>query len=110
MTRKKHTCRHEYKLTEMINKPHLVFTEKEKDEVLKRFMREFFPFSPLQKAGFFTKEMKGDYKSQSKRVCDFFGYETVYEYRAQEIRVHLTETNREPNTPFITAIPSIYES
>lgn len=56
------------------------FTEKEKDEVLKRFMKEFFHFPTLCKAGFFTKEMKGDYKAQAERVCKFFGYETVYEY------------------------------
>ena len=60
--------------------------------VLKRFMIEFFPFAELRKAGFFTKEMKGDYYAQAKRVCDFFGYKSVFEYGAEEkeIRCHLS--------------------
>lgn len=58
----------------------LHFTEEEKDEVLERFMKEFFDFNGLCKAGFFTKEMKGDYNAQAERVCKFFGFKTVYEY------------------------------
>lgn len=77
--------------------------------VLKRFMQEFFPFTELRKAGLFTKEMKGDYKAQAKRICDYFGYETVYEYGSREIRCHISYTNKNYK-PFITVITSIYES
>lgn len=88
----------------------LHFTEKEKDEVLKNFMKENFDFKSLLKAGFFTKEMKNDYKAQAERICHFFGYKTVYEYGAKEIRCHITFAGeRPPNEPFVTVIPSLYE-
>jgi len=89
----------------------LELTQKEKDKVLERFMKEFFPYGPLQKAGFFTKEMRGDYKAQAARVCQWFGFKTVYEYRADELRCHLTYAdNAHPaNEGFVTVLPSIYE-
>lgn len=77
--------------------------------VLRRFMQEFFPFSDFKKIGFFTKEMKGDYEAQAKRVCDFFGYKTVYEYGAKEVSCHISYINPEPDQPFLTVIPSIYD-
>ena len=79
--------------------------------VLKRFMIEFFPFTELRKAGFFTKEMNGDYYAQAKRVCDFFGYKSVFEYGAKEIRCHLSYPGERPENDkeFITVIPSIYD-
>jgi len=77
--------------------------------VLKRFMMEFFPFTELKKAGFFTKEMKGDYYSQAKKVCFFFGYKSVFEYGAKEIRCHLSYKRPENDKEFITVIPSIYD-
>lgn len=97
------------------------------DNTLKRFMQEFFPYREFKKIGFFTKDMKGDYEAQAKRVCDFFGLKTVYEYRSKEIRCHLTYgshktglgTDRPLNIdkqgklkeePFITIIPGIYDS
>ena len=91
----------------------------EKDEVLKNFMKEFFSFGEFKKVGFFTKEMKGDYKAQSEKVCNYFGYKTVYEYGAKEIRVHLSsnkyydgvnEDGELVEKPFVTIIPSIYNS
>lgn len=94
-------------------------TDKMKDKVLERFMKEFFPFNQFKKIGFFTKEMKGNYQAQAKRVCDFFGYETVYEYGAKEIRCHLSYPEGQrplvinsygelQEGPFITVIESIY--
>lgn len=83
----------------------------EKDGVLERFMKEFFPFNELRKAGFFTKEMKGDYKAQAERVCYFFGYETVYEYGSKEVRCHISyaDGKRPKDEPFVAVIPSIYD-
>jgi len=80
-------------------------------EVLKRFMIEFFPFPELRKAGFFTKEMKRDYYSQAKRVCHYFGYKSVFEYGAEEIKCHLSYTGERPeeNKEFITITPNIYD-
>jgi hypothetical protein len=81
------------------------------DGVLKRFMQEFFPFGPLRKAGFFTKEMRGDYKAQAEHVCRYFGYKTVYEYGATEISCHISyaEGHRPEGEGFVTVFPSIYE-
>ena len=89
-----------------------------KDMVLKNFMEEFFPLEELFEVGFFTKEMKGDYKAMAKRVCKFFGYKTVYEYRAKEMRCHITYDETRPmhidkngelkEEPFITIIPSVW--
>lgn len=76
------------------------------DGVLRRFMQEFFPYSEFRKAGIFTKEMKGDYEAQAKRICEFLGYDSIYEYGSQEIRCHISDGCR---TPFITKIPSIYD-
>jgi hypothetical protein len=84
---------------------------KTQDPLLKSFMQEFFPFSECLKIKFFTKEMRGDYEAQAKRVCWFFGYKTVYEHGAKEIRGHLSFDTVEArgNEPFVTVIPSIYD-
>ena len=80
-------------------------------ELLKRFIKEFFHFPSLLKAGFFTKEMKNDYYAQAERICHFFGYESVFEYGAEEITCHITyaEGKRPKDEGFITVIPSIYD-
>jgi hypothetical protein len=86
----------------------ITFTEKEKDEVLKRFMLEFFDFYTLKKAGFWPKGVtKRDYKAQAERVCQFFGYKTVFEYGSKEARCHLTDGKT--NRPFVTVVESIYK-
>ncbi|OIN55845.1 hypothetical protein [Arsenicibacter rosenii] len=85
-------------------------TEKEKAAVLKRFMREHFPFTPLRKAGLFTPEMRGDYKAQAERICSRLGLKTVFEYGAEPIACHISYAGKRPeNEPFTTIIPSIYE-
>lgn len=89
----------------------LHFTDKEKDEVLKNFMKEFFPYTELRKAGFFTKEMKGDYKAQAERVCHFFGYKTVFEYGSKTtdgIHLSYADNKRFIHEPFAFNIQSIY--
>lgn len=81
----------------------------EDKEVLKRFMKEFFPYTEFKKFGLFTKEMRGDYQAQADRICEWFGIETVYEYGAREIRCHITHVDPDPSEPFVTVIPSIYD-
>ena len=82
----------------------------DKATTLKNFMEEFFDFDSLAKVGFFKKEWKTDYEKQAERVCKFFGFETVYEYGAKEIRCHISEVNPSEDKPFVTVIPNIYES
>lgn len=86
--------------------------EHDKDAVLRRFMREFFPFAPLRKAGFFTKEMRYDYKAQAERVCKFFGYKTVFEHGAKTTEgFHLSYKDgaRPVDEPFAITLKGIYE-
>lgn len=86
------------------------YTEDEKKEILKRFMQEFFsPFQGYVEIGFFTQEMKDDYEAQAAKVCQYFGYDSVYEYGAETIVCHISYANRKPNKPFVTEIKSIYE-
>ena len=77
--------------------------------LLEKFIVEFFPINDLHKVGFFTPEMKGDFKAYEKRICEYFGLKTIYEYGAREIRCHISETEPNENTEFITTIPNIYE-
>lgn len=83
----------------------------EEEQVLERFMKEFFPFTEFKKIGVFKPEMKNDYKAQAGRICQLFGYKTVYEYGAQEIHCHLSYVKgaRPEGEGFVTTIPSIYE-
>ena len=91
----------------------------EKKELTKKFMIEMFPIKELFKIGFFKKEIKGDYEAMAKRVCEFFGYESVFEYGSKNIRCHITYAGDRPKyvnpqgelieEPFITEIKSIYE-
>lgn len=62
----------------------------DKDQLLEKFMKEFFPFKEFKDIGFFTKEMEWDYQAQSEKVCKFFGYKTVYEYGAKEVQCHIS--------------------
>jgi len=86
----------------------------ESDKLLEKFVKDHIPFTALKKAGFFTTEKKRDYKGIAKRVCDFFGYESIYEYSAIEIRAQLSfprtlEVNEKGELitqPFITVFPS----
>jgi hypothetical protein len=80
-------------------------------ELLKRFMKEFFPFGHFRKIGIFTKEMRGNYYAQSVRICKLCGLSTIYEYGSKEFRGHLTyvDGKRPEGEPFVTVIPSIYE-
>ena len=61
--------------------------------VLENFMKEFFCFDSLLKAGFFTKEMRGNYEAQAERVRTFFGFETVYEYGAKKFKALVNHTD-----------------
>ena len=87
--------------------------------VLQNFMREFFPFNEFRDAGIFDSELKGDYKGQAKRICELFGYDTVFEYGAKEVACHISYSGSAPNLfvtpqgelierPFITIVENIY--
>lgn len=89
-------------------------------EVLKKFMLEMFDYAALKKAGFYKGIKEKDYKAQAERVCKHFGYETVFEYGAKEIRYHATYAAGERpkyvnpdgkliEEPFVSVIKNIYE-
>lgn len=92
--------------------------KKKEPDLLEKFMKEFFPYSIFRKEDFFTKEMKGDYEAQAKKVCDFFGFKSVYEYGSITCRCHITFAGDRPLVvtgngelepePFVIEIESIY--
>jgi len=94
---------------------------KERDRILKNFLDEFFDFYTLRKVGFFPKEMKkSDIHGQAKRICQWFGFKTVFEYGVDKIRCHISYADGHSpqhvdqngdlqQEPFITEIGGIYE-
>lgn len=94
--------------------------ESDNDRILREFMLENFCFDSMKEVGFYGKDIKRkDYKMQAERICQRFGYKTVFEYRAKEISGHLSFVGERPlyvnkngklkSEPFITVIKSIYE-
>ncbi|MDM8174819.1 hypothetical protein QT327_10700 [Olivibacter sp. 47] len=97
------------------------------DQLLKSFLDEHIPFYELRRAGFFPKEMKkSDIHGQAKRICEFFGYKTVYEYGAKvtyahisyasgisgldsDRPLHIDEEGKLKEAPFIEQFGGIYE-
>ncbi|QEL01124.1 hypothetical protein FKG96_09990 [Olivibacter sp. LS-1] len=97
------------------------------DQLLKRFLEEHIPFHELRKVGFFHKDMKkSDIHGQAKRICEFFGYKTVYEYGAKvtyahisyasgiygldsDRPLHIDEEGKLKEAPFIEQFGGIYE-
>lgn len=90
------------------------------EELLEKFMKEHFDLKSLEKAGFFTKDMRGNYQAYADRICKHFGYKTIYEYGSKEIRCHLTyvdghrplsisQKGKLEEEPFVTVIKNIYE-
>jgi len=68
-------------------------------KALKSFMKAHFDFSGLKQVGFFPKEMKHtDYEGQAKKICEYFGLESIYEYGKHEIRCHITYAENERKT------------
>jgi hypothetical protein len=95
--------------------------KKDKDRILRNFLDEFFDFYTLRKVGFFAKEMKkNDIDGQAKRICEWFGFKTVFEYGVDSIRCHISyadghrpqhvdENGELQQEPFITEIKGTYE-
>ncbi len=88
--------------------------------LLKKFMKEHFPYALFKQNKIFTKEMKNDFEAQANRICKFLGLKTIYEYGSVERRCHLSyaegarpvwvnEKGELKTEPFVTVIKSIYE-
>ncbi len=49
---------------------------------LKQFLEDNIAFAPLKKAGFFGKGIrKTDHEKIAARICWFFGFKSIYEYK-----------------------------
>jgi hypothetical protein len=73
----------------------------EKQTLLKNFLEEHFDFDELKKVGLFDKTIKRkDYEKQAERICEYFGFETVYQYGFETIQAHITYENRK-DEPFV---------
>lgn len=58
------------------------------DEKLKNFIEDNIPVDELREAGFFLKgTRRKDYEIIAQRVCQYFGFNNIYEYRRPEIIV-----------------------
>lgn len=55
-------------------------------EKLKQFIEKHIPFYELKEVGFWAKgTRKTDYEKIAARVCEFFGYQSIYEYDTFEM-------------------------
>lgn len=61
------------------------------DLALKAFINEHFDFYGLREIGLFGKDIKkSDYQKQADRICQFFGFKSIFEWLTQEpIRAHI---------------------
>lgn len=78
-----------------------------KDEKLKQFLNDHFHFGSLKKAGFFPGDIKfNDYEGQAKRICEFLGIQSIYDYTeiGKGTRIHLSEVKPNRFTPFVRTI------
>lgn len=77
------------------------------DHLLKEYMLEHFNFRSLKRIGFYKDVKASDYTEQAKRVCEFFGLESVFEYHkiGWGQPVHFSWAN-DPNgfRPFIEVV------
>lgn len=84
-----------------------------KEETLKNFMLEFFDFDVMRKAKIYGRGIKRkDYQAQADILCKFFGYETIFEYRAEDsppFHITYAEGHRPEGEPFATVLKSIYK-
>lgn len=60
------------------------------DKALKAYMEEHFDFKNLKKSGFFKGLKSNNYEEQAKKVCEYFGLESIYDYSKHEIRCHIS--------------------
>jgi hypothetical protein len=97
----------------MIANVYTVLSAGDKLALLKNFLTEHFDFKELKKAGFYKKETKKtDYQKQADRICDFFGYKTVYEYNFETTYAHISyvDGHRPDGEPFLTELKAWHES
>ncbi len=84
---------------------------KSKEYLLKEFMEENFDFDSLREVGLFDESIKReDYKSQARRICAFFGYDSIYQYGFKTVHAHISYSDDErDNKPFITEFKAWHE-
>lgn len=78
-----------------------------------KFLKEHFDFKELKKIGFYSKDIKEkDYQKQIERICLYFDFDSIFQYRFQTTSVHLSyaEGKRPKGEPFVTVIKAWHES
>lgn len=79
------------KNTNNSNELYTVLSTGEKERLLKNFLLDNFDFKELKKIGFYSKDVKkNDYQKQADRICQFFGFETVYQYGFETTYAHIS--------------------
>lgn len=93
------------------------YPDKTREQLAKDFIDEFFDIETLVDIGFLVPEIKDDYPAIEKCLNAWLGIESIFEYRKDAIRVHISTVDpncpigmeSEKGKPFITELPSIYE-
>lgn len=78
-------------------------------DLLKKFMDEQFDLKELVKIGLIDKNIEGNYPLMANRICEYFGYESIYQYGAETITAHISYTGRVKNPPMIETFKNIYD-
>lgn len=66
---------------------------------LRAFLEEHFDYSWLKKTGIYSKDLKrNDYEGQAKRLCEWWGLESIYDYGKNEVRCHINYAGPRPVT------------
>lgn len=56
--------------------------DKAAKEKLKQYLEDYLPVDDLMKAGFFEKgTRRNQYEKIAARICWYFGYKSIYEYK-----------------------------
>ena len=82
-------------------------------ELQVKFLKEHFDFEELKKIGFYSKDIKKkDYQKQIDRICQYFGFDSIFQYRFETKSAHLSyaEGKRPKGEPFVTVIKAWHES
>jgi hypothetical protein len=82
-------------------------------ELQVKFLKEHFDFEELKKIGFYSKDIKKkDYQKQIDRICQYFGFESIFQYNFETTSAHLSyaKVKRPKGEPFVTVIKAWHES
>lgn len=85
----------------------------ENKELLKKFIDEHFCVKSLKDIGVINKNINNkDYVSIANEICRFFGYKTIYQYKFENTKCHISYANvkERKESSFTTEVKAWHES